>query len=130
MKKRFIFPILISIILFAPFLTFAHVLQTDGEIGAVLHVEPDDDPIAGQLATFEFELKDKANRFKPQDCNCQAVILSNSQPIFQTQIFNSINDIQAQPSFQFIFGQAGVYQVSLSGKAKAAGAFQDFVLKL
>jgi hypothetical protein len=41
----------------------AHVLLSNNTVGGVLHIDPEDDPIAGQPAKFYIELKDKQNQF-------------------------------------------------------------------
>lgn len=57
--SNFLFMITGLLLVFAlPQTASAHVLQTDGSIGAVLHVDPDDNPIIGEKATFFFDLKD------------------------------------------------------------------------
>lgn len=39
----------------------AHFLQKDGSISFVLHIDPDDDPVIGRLATLSFEISDEKN---------------------------------------------------------------------
>src|SRR5471030_211139 len=71
-------------------LSYAHFLETDKNIGAVLHADPNDSPIAGSQTAFFFEFKDKQGKFQPNNCDCTFSILENgnevfSQPIFQTK---------------------------------------------
>ena len=99
----------------------AHVLQTDGSIGTVLHIEPDDDPIAGQNTSFFFELKDKQGKFSFDTCDCTFEV----QEAGKTLITQKITD----PYTNFTFPQKDIYQVMLSGKPQAGTSFQDFHLK-
>lgn len=60
--KRFVFALISAVLLglIASPATFAHVLITDttNTKGAVLHLTPDDDPIAGQPATLYLDVQD------------------------------------------------------------------------
>jgi hypothetical protein len=110
----------------------AHVLITDGTIGAVLHVEPEDDPIAGAQSSFFFEFKDKQNKFKPENCDCTVTIKENNtviftQPLFQNTNNASLNDDDASVSFSF--PKRAIYEISVVGKPNTPGAFQPFNLK-
>src|SRR5690349_14295700 len=94
----------------------AHVLKTDGSIGAVVHIDPDDDPIAVEVSTLFFEIKDTQNKFSPQNCNCRVDILEGGKVIYSDALFqqNSSNNI-ASPVFQYTFPQKDVYQVKVVG---------------
>jgi len=107
----------------------AHVLKTDGSIGAVMHIDPDDDPIAGQPATFFFELKDKQNQFKAADCNCTVTITQNDKQLYSAALFQSgsASDINT-PVFSYTFPEKSIYTVILKGVPATAGEFQSFTL--
>lgn len=105
----------------------AHVLKTDGSIGIVIHIDPEDDPIAGSPATFFFELKDKDNKFDPANCTCTVAILKGgailiSEPLFSASGANNINS----PTFQYTFPERAVYTLSITGAPKTPGGFQNF----
>ena len=122
MKKTFL---LAAILLFVPLLVSAHTLQTDGNIGAVLHIDPNDDPVAMQPAHLYFSIQDTTKKFSPQNCNCSLTIaLQNKsvldQPITQTEA--------STIEIPFTFPTAGVYTVTLAGKPKTAGTFSNFSL--
>lgn len=108
----------------------AHVLQVDGSIGAILHVDPNDDPIAGQPAAFFFDFSDKQNKFSPAECQCIASIISSSgATLFSTPLFNSTSQNNFNDAlFQYTFAQGGVYQVKVVGNPDSAGQFQPFTL--
>jgi hypothetical protein len=107
----------------------AHVLKSDGSVGAILHVSPDDDPIAGVSTDFFFELKDKEGKFTPENCDCTAVVLQNgkeiySQPLFQSNANPSLDDA----SFSYVLPQKDIYSVQIVGKPSTEGSFQPFTL--
>lgn len=107
----------------------AHVLETNGSVGAVIHISPDDDPTAGEQSDFFFEFKDKENKFKPQDCNCTITIYQSgkeihSQPLFQ----NNTNPTLTSTSVSYTFPQKDVYILKITGKPLQASKFTPFTL--
>src|SRR5689334_16513316 len=73
--------------LFLPQKVSAHILKYDGSIGAVLHVNPDDDPIAGETTGFFFEFKDKKNKFLPENCDCLVRVTKEGSEIYSQDLF-------------------------------------------
>ena len=98
----------------------AHVLKTDGSIGAILHIDPEDDPIASQQAGFFFEFKDKQNKFKLDNCTCTFSITEDGKQIFTNPL--------SQDNIFFTFPERNIYQVKVVGKPKIASSFQPFTL--
>ena len=116
-------------LLLTPYIAQAHVLKADGSIGAVVHIDPDDDPIVNQPSNFYFEFKDKQGKFQPSLCDCTATISENGKTVFTQPLFqNSTNPNLANASFSFTFPQRDVYQLKLEGKPFNAGDFQPFSL--
>lgn len=134
MKKLFVKTLLLflifhfsSLISAAP--AAAHVLKSDGSVGAVLHVSPDDDPIVGVSTDFFFEMKDTSGEFTPENCNCVASVSQNgkemySQPLFQHTAKPSLDDA----SFSYVLPEKGIYQITISGTPINSGSFEPFVL--
>lgn len=109
---------------------YAHILLTDGSIGAVVHINPEDDPIIGENADFFFEFKDKENKFSPQNCDCQYQISLGDKQIAQGDLFGSnTNASLDQASFSVIFPEKGLYTIIISGKPKSPNSFTEFNLK-
>ncbi len=122
--------LLIGIIFFLfPKDVFAHILQTDGTIGAVLHIDPEDDPIVGKPATFYFEFKDKIGRFIPDKCDCTVSIINSGKSIYTQSLFqsNTSPDL-SNASFSYTFPKKGVYILRITGKPYTPNAFQTFSL--
>jgi hypothetical protein len=103
----------------------AHVLKSDGTIGAVLHIEPDDNPTSGRLTSYDLAFKDTTGRFKLPICACSVTILQNRQAIF-SQNLALTGDLTSQDSFTF--PEADVYTLEINGRPTKAGAFQPFSL--
>jgi hypothetical protein len=64
MKKYLVLIIVLMAIITCPNHVFAHVLLRDSQanIGSVLHINPDDDPIAGKPAQLYFDIQDKSSQ--------------------------------------------------------------------
>lgn len=108
---------------------YAHVLKTDGSIGAILHIDPDDDPVAGQSSGFFFDFKDTQNKFQPQNCNCTFSILESNKEIFSQPLFqDNQNPSLTSASLFFVFPKRDVYQVKVVGVPKSPNLFQPFTL--
>ena len=130
MKKIFTL-LLFLIISFSSFVTpaFAHLLASDNSIGAVLHVDPNDNPIAGSQASFFFEFKDKENKFKPDNCDCTFSVIENGREIYAQPLFQDNTDASlTNASVSYTFQQKDVYQVKVVGKPISQNDFQPFTL--
>ncbi len=127
--RKITFLFIFGILVVFPSKISAHVLKYDGSIGAVLHVNPDDDPIAGESTNFFFEFKDKDNKFVPDGCDCKAIITENGKQIYSADLFAgkedpSLTDI----SFSFVFPATDIYKLTITGTPKTPDAFQKFSL--
>ncbi len=107
----------------------AHILQIDDNIGAVMHTDPNDDPIAGQPTGFFFAFKDKQNKFQPVNCDCTFAISENGKEIFSQPLFqNNQNPSLDNASVFYTFPERAVYQVKIIGKPLQENGFQPFTL--
>lgn len=113
-------------LVFLPQDVSAHVLLTDGSIGAVVHVDPEDDPIVGQKATFFFEFKDTKNKFQLEDCVCNAKVLNSGAEVFSEQL--SHRGSSSSPSFTYTFSEKGVYKIVIQGTPNSERNFDSFEL--
>lgn len=129
MKTFFIF-LTIALALFVSTIPVeAHFLAIDKHIGAVLHVDPNDEPIVGSQTSFFFEFKDKENKFISQNCNCTFIISENGKDIFSQPLFqNNTNPALTNASVFYTFPQKDVYVVTIVGKPLSPNAFQPFTL--
>lgn len=118
MMKRVLISLLLLIGVTFPATVSAHVLKTDGNIGVVIHIDPDDDPIVGSPAYFFLDFKDKTGKLDLVNCDCQFTISENGKEIYSTPATLS--------GIAFTFQNRDVYQIKITGTPKEAGAFQDF----
>ncbi|HSW96448.1 MAG TPA: hypothetical protein VLF89_01345 [Candidatus Saccharimonadales bacterium] len=107
----------------------AHVLVTDKNIGAVLHIDPEDDPVAGQQSGFFFEFKDTTGRFSPENCDCNFFISENEKIIYSQPLFqNNPKPSLTNASIFYTFPKKDVYQLKVVGKPNIPNSFQSFTL--
>lgn len=103
----------------------AHVLKFDNGIGAVLHMDPQDDPVAGELTRFYFEFSDKTGTFDAQTCDCSVEVSRNNVTLEKLAVRTDSREALAA---QFTFPLRGAYQITVSGSPKNSGAFPSFTL--
>jgi hypothetical protein len=109
--------------LLTPAIVSAHQLQADGSIGAVLHVDPSDDPVAGEVSSFFFDFKDKEEKFGLLNCDCQVSILQGEKELASQPL-----DVNSGTT-NYSFPAKGVYMIKLEGKPYDGIAFQPFLLQ-
>lgn len=107
---------------------FAHVVISENTIGALLHIDPEDDPIIGKPATFYFEIKDKNKLFKPNECECTATILKDNEAIFLAPLFQDTSDFSS-PLFSYTFQEKGTYVLIIKGTPKIGAVLKPFTLR-
>lgn len=78
-------------------------------MGAVLHVTPDDDPVAGELSGLVFDIQDQSVTNKTYSFALQIIDLSGNSQIIPISINNSVI------SASHIFPAQGLYRIELRG---------------
>lgn len=125
MKKFLITFFVFFLFLAVPQTANAHVLVTDKNIGAVMHIEPDDDPVAGEVSSFALDFQDKSGQFSLSDCACTFSIKENGKTL-TTQPLAARGNTSA--GAQFNFPTQDVYGLVINGKPLLGSNFQSFSL--
>lgn len=121
--------LIIVMILAKPNHVSAHMLATNGSIGGILHMNPEDDPIIGQQARLFFEFKDRNGKFDPKNCSCTFAIVENGKEIYSQDLFqNSTNPSLDNASIVYTFPEKNVYTIKVSGKPYSNNSFSPFTL--
>ena len=114
----------------------AHKIQTDKDVGATLHIEPNDTPRAGESAQTWFALTRKGGKIIPlKECDCQLAIYSQPRttgklPILQPTLQPvSAERYQGIPGTNITFPKPGAYQLELTGKPSDSSSFEPFKLE-
>lgn len=114
---------------FYPTQTSAHVLESNNTVGAVMHITPNDNPVAGEESGFFFEFKDKENKFRPDNCTCTFSILQSGKEIYSQSLFQNTTDPSlTNVSILYTFPKKGTYLVKVTGEPTAVGIFEPFTL--
>ncbi|NET69558.1 MAG: hypothetical protein F6K62_00410 [Sphaerospermopsis sp. SIO1G2] len=116
---------------------FAHTVKISGDVGGIIHIEPNDNPRAGEPSDTWFALTRKGGQVIPlKDCNCQLAVYAEPHVPGEPALLEPpLKPIQAEryegiPGAVITFPKPGIYQLQLSGKPNDMGAsFQPFVLK-
>lgn len=113
----------------------AHKIEIHLDVGATMHIEPNDAPRAGESALTWFALTQKGGRIIPlNECNCKLSVYSQTSPQgtpLQQPILKAVSQesYQGIPAATITFPVAGAYQLQLQGKPKDGAKFSSFELK-
>jgi len=133
MKKTKVIVLCLAVMgcLFLPEVLQAHVLETNEEaIGAVIHLEPNDDPFAGANTDVIFEVTDKTGAFDPAECYCMVQVVQGEQIVTSSRITGyDVSDTAKTLYSKVVFPEVGVYTVQLIGKPVTNDWFHEFTLE-
>ncbi|MEO0687504.1 MAG: hypothetical protein AAFY76_21255 [Cyanobacteria bacterium J06649_11] len=114
----------------------AHKIETTEDVGATLHIEPNDTPRAGEAALTWFALTRKGGKVIPlEECDCQLSIYSEPRkpdavPIAKPNLEPvSAERYQGIPGTNITFPKPGAYQLEFTGKPANDDSFKPFELK-
>lgn len=115
---------------------FAHKVKVSGDVGATLHIEPNDIPRAGEPSQAWFALTRKGGKvITLGECTCQLVVyaephVSGEPPLLQPTLQAiTAERYQGIPGAIINFPRPGAYQLQLSGKSATGKGFRPFILK-
>ena len=112
--------------------TLAHDVQIADDVGATLHIAPDDVPLAGAPTTAWFALTQAGGTVIPLDqCNCRLTLYDNDAVAVETPPLTAISaegftDI---PSAVVTFPEVGAYELVLQGSPQGDVEFSPFELR-
>ncbi|GAB1537647.1 hypothetical protein NUACC21_02960 [Scytonema sp. NUACC21] len=114
----------------------AHKVVTAADVGATLHLEPNDNPRAGEPTKTWFALTRKGGKVIPlASCDCKlAVYAEPHSPTEPPLLEPSLEPMTAErykgiPGTKITFPRPGAYLLQLGGKPKDGKSFQSFELK-
>ncbi len=124
--------LLASVLLMLPLPVVAHQLKTNGEVGALMHIEPADQPKVGTNQTIWFKLVKKGGqKIAADQCNCTLSLTQGPRSILDTPLTAGTSGENAGfPTAQLIFPHPGGYTLVVSGTPKGtAPKFTPFSLR-
>ncbi|MGM3306223.1 hypothetical protein ACSQ6I_09610 [Anabaena sp. WFMT] len=122
-------------LLFLP-IASAHTVKIAGDVGGTIHIEPNDNPRAGEPAQTWFALTRKGGKVLPlKECNCQLAIYAEPHTPGEPALLEpDLIPVQAEryqgiPGAEITFPKPGVYELQLKGKPVTEANFRPFELK-
>ncbi|WP_375511256.1 hypothetical protein [uncultured Nostoc sp.] len=114
----------------------AHKVEVAGDVGGTLHIEPNDNPRAGEPSQAWFALTRKGGRVIPlSQCNCQLAVYAEpyaagEPPLLEPQLQSvAVERYQGIPGAEVVFPKPGIYQLQLNGKPVSGARFKPFEFK-
>lgn len=109
---------------------YAHKVEIAEDVGATLHIEPNDNPKAGEPTRMWFALTQLGGTVIPLDqCRCQLQIYQNNQVILTPSLSPwSAEGYKNIPSAIATFPKVGQYNLEISGQPQNGADFQPFKL--
>ncbi|WP_425146483.1 hypothetical protein [Deinococcus sp.] len=106
----------------------AHELARDGNVGALMHIEPDDAPAVGNQSGVYFELNQRGGRpIALSQCNCTLSVYAGSataKPLLTPALRQGKNQLTST----LLFARPGAYTLVLAGHPRAGATFPAFRL--
>jgi len=125
MKKYFLLTLFLIINLTLTGFADGHTLKTDKQFGLILHIDPNEEPVARELSNIKLLFTQMPNNFDPSQGSCIVEIYKSDQLIYQQDVFKdlqSVDDIH----FNFTFPDLGIYKIKVIGKPDQSDSFQSF----
>jgi hypothetical protein len=120
---------LCSVLVLTTIPVFAHDLEKDKNVGALFHIEPDDQPKAGVLVEGWFEIRKKGgNSITAQDCSCLVKVYSGKPKPTAKPIGEYTLSGGERVTAKLMFPSPGPYTVRLVGSPRKGSktAFNPF----
>ncbi|GEM47851.1 hypothetical protein [Deinococcus cellulosilyticus] len=120
--------LLLLLLGFTPVL--AHDIEKDGNVGALIHIEPDDAPVVGSNVTW-FEVNQKGGiPITLKNCLCTLKVYAGAykegaKAQSNPKLLTDKNHLKATIKFP----ASGAYTLVLSGKPQAGAEFNAFTLQ-
>jgi hypothetical protein len=114
----------------------AHKVDIAGDVGGTLHIEPNDNPRAGEPSQAWFALTRRGGRvITLSQCNCQLAVYAQpyppgEPPLLEPQLQSvAAERYQGIPGAEIVFPKPGIYELQLNGKPISGARFKPFELK-
>jgi hypothetical protein len=114
----------------------AHKVKTTEDVGATIHIEPNDNPRAGEVSKAWFALTRKGGKVIPlSKCKCQLAVYAEPHAVKEPALLEpalqpmTVERYKGIPGAEITFPRPGAYQLQLRGKPASGESFKPFELK-
>ncbi|WP_392479874.1 hypothetical protein [Nostoc sp. C110] len=114
----------------------AHKVEVSGDVGGTLHIEPNDNPRAGEPSQVWFALTRRGGRVIPlSQCNCRLAVYAEPYATGEPALLEprleavAAERYQGIPGTEITFPKPGIYELQLNGKPVSGARFKPFKFK-
>ncbi|MEH2362239.1 MAG: hypothetical protein V7K58_21525 [Nostoc sp.] len=114
----------------------AHQVEVAADVGATLHIEPNDNPSAGEPSQAWFALTRRGGKVIPlSQCNCRLAVYAKPYAAGEPPLLEpALEPVTAErykgvPGAEVVFPKPGLYELQLNGKPVSGARFKPFKLK-
>jgi hypothetical protein len=114
----------------------AHKVKTTEDVGATIHIEPNDNPRAGEASKVWFALTRKGGKVIPlSECKCQLAVYAEPHAVKEPALLEpilqpvAVERYKGIPGTEITFPRPGAYQLELRGRPASGESFKPFELK-
>ncbi|OYD99099.1 hypothetical protein CDG77_03185 [Nostoc sp. 'Peltigera membranacea cyanobiont' 213] len=114
----------------------AHKVEVAGDVGGTIHIEPNDNPRAGEPSQTWFALTRRGGKVIPlAQCNCRLAVYAEpyaagEPPLLEPQLEPvAAERYQGIPGAEITFPKPGIYELQLNGKPVSGARFKPFEFK-
>jgi hypothetical protein len=109
----------VAIALIGASVASAHQTLVNNGVAVTLHVTPNDEPVAGEIAQVLVpKVKTRTGKFSWATCRCTIVISDSAKKV----LLNSA----AAPRTEFTFPEAAAYKIEIAGRVLRKGKWATF----
>jgi hypothetical protein len=98
----------------------AHVQSADNGVSAVMHIYPDDNPIAAESTYIQFTFGGSRSDFDVADCACAVQVVNSQGRTVSEPLVEPADQTSTLGHVSVTFPDAGIYRLKLSGYTTAA----------
>ena len=114
----------------------AHRVEVAGNVGGTFHIEPNDNPQAGEPAKAWFALSRRGGKVIPlAQCNCRLAVYAKPYAAGEPALLEpqleavAAERYQGIPGAEIVFPKPGIYELQLNGKPVSGARFKPFEFK-
>lgn len=104
-----------------------HTLESNESISAIMHIDPQDNPIIGEEASLQFEFIDPKQAFTLEMCECIISINLKNNNLLTQALVSDTNNVHTS-TVSFSFPEKAIYTVKIQGKPQHGEIFKPFTL--
>lgn len=105
----------------------AHILAVDGSMGVTLHVDPQDEPLAGVPSRVYVLFSPKrGSYFSLDECDCRVRIEKGGSVLAERSVTHEAEHAGDSHVVSYEFPERGVYRVVVEGAPVGAPLFEPF----